>query len=245
MAGHGARRRGPRPGGGRRARGRRRDRRGGQPAAHRLRPCDLLHRGACRGVGQPRPLRRASVWPAPRRRRRAGQLPGDPRARVRAGGQAPDHARDLRPVGRLLRRVLPEGAEGPDADQGRLRCALGAGLRRPCGADQPDRRLPLRRPPGRSRRDVPVGRLHAAGQHGRPARNLDPVRPVGRPAGWPPAHRAPWSEAELFGLARGYEAITADSDWRALEPTELARAADPDGPTPAERMSAMAVGGSN
>jgi aspartyl-tRNA(Asn)/glutamyl-tRNA(Gln) amidotransferase subunit A len=34
---------------------------------------------------------------------------------------------------------------------------------------------------------------------------------------------APWSEAELFGLARGYEAITADADWRALEPSGLVR----------------------
>jgi aspartyl-tRNA(Asn)/glutamyl-tRNA(Gln) amidotransferase subunit A len=33
---------------------------------------------------------------------------------------------------------------------------------------------------------------------------------------------APWSEAELFGLSRGYEAITADADWRGLEPTGLA-----------------------
>ena len=35
---------------------------------------------------------------------------------------------------------------------------------------------------------------------------------------------APWSEAELLALARSYEAITADADWRALEPTGLASA---------------------
>ena len=46
------------------------------------------------------------------------ELPRDPRPGLRAGGQAPDHARDLRAVGRLLRRLLPEGAEGPDAHQG-------------------------------------------------------------------------------------------------------------------------------
>ena len=34
---------------------------------------------------------------------------------------------------------------------------------------------------------------------------------------------APWSEAELLALARGYEAITADAEWRSLEPTGLAR----------------------
>ena len=51
---------------------------------------------------------------------------------------------------------------------------------------------------------------------------------------------APWSEASLLGLARGYEAITADAPWRGLEPTELAAAADPATPTPVERMAAMA-----
>jgi aspartyl-tRNA(Asn)/glutamyl-tRNA(Gln) amidotransferase subunit A len=50
---------------------------------------------------------------------------------------------------------------------------------------------------------------------------------------------APWSEAELLGLARGYEAITAGADWRSLEPTELAAAADPAALTPSERMSAL------
>jgi aspartyl-tRNA(Asn)/glutamyl-tRNA(Gln) amidotransferase subunit A len=55
---------------------------------------------------------------------------------------------------------------------------------------------------------------------------------------------APWSEAELFGLARGYEGITAGADWRGMEPADLARAADPDGPTPAERMSTLAASGS-
>jgi hypothetical protein len=51
---------------------------------------------------------------------------------------------------------------------------------------------------------------------------------------------APWSEAALFGLARGYEAITADAVWRGKEPADLARAADPGSPTPAERMSRLA-----
>jgi aspartyl-tRNA(Asn)/glutamyl-tRNA(Gln) amidotransferase subunit A len=51
---------------------------------------------------------------------------------------------------------------------------------------------------------------------------------------------APWSEAELLGLARGYEAITADAPWRGLEPADLERAADPGGPTPAERAATLA-----
>ncbi len=48
---------------------------------------------------------------------------------------------------------------------------------------------------------------------------------------------AAWSEAELLGLARGYEAITADLDWRSLEPTELGRAADPATPAPGARAA--------
>ena len=46
---------------------------------------------------------------------------------------------------------------------------------------------------------------------------------------------AAWSEAELFELARGYEALTSGADWRGLEPAQLAAAADPAAPTPAER----------
>jgi aspartyl-tRNA(Asn)/glutamyl-tRNA(Gln) amidotransferase subunit A len=52
---------------------------------------------------------------------------------------------------------------------------------------------------------------------------------------------APWSEAELLGLARGYEAITADAAWRRLEPTELPLAADPATPAPHERVGALHV----
>jgi len=48
-----------------------------------------------------------------------------------------------------------------------------------------------------------------------------------------------WSEARLLGLARGYEAITADEPWRGTEPTELAAAADRATPTPSERMAAL------
>jgi Asp-tRNA(Asn)/Glu-tRNA(Gln) amidotransferase A subunit family amidase len=51
----------------------------------------------------------------------------------------------------------------------------------------------------------------------------------------------PWSELELLRFARAYEAITADADWRTLEPTQLALADDPSGPTPAERAAALAA----
>jgi aspartyl-tRNA(Asn)/glutamyl-tRNA(Gln) amidotransferase subunit A len=42
---------------------------------------------------------------------------------------------------------------------------------------------------------------------------------------------APWSEPALLGLARGYEAITADADWRAIEPPGLAALDDPATPS--------------
>ena len=49
---------------------------------------------------------------------------------------------------------------------------------------------------------------------------------------------AAWSEAELFGLARGYEGATSGADWRMAEPAELALAAAPGVPTPADRLAA-------
>ena len=52
---------------------------------------------------------------------------------------------------------------------------------------------------------------------------------------------APWSEAGLFELARGYEAITVGAEWRALEPAELAALEDPMTPTPALRMAALSA----
>ncbi len=50
-----------------------------------------------------------------------------------------------------------------------------------------------------------------------------------------------WSELELFRLGRGYEAITADADWRRLEPAELVLADDPATPSPMERVAAGAA----
>jgi hypothetical protein len=50
---------------------------------------------------------------------------------------------------------------------------------------------------------------------------------------------APWSEPVLLELARGYEAITADAAWRALEPTDLPALDDPATPTPLERAAAL------
>ena len=52
---------------------------------------------------------------------------------------------------------------------------------------------------------------------------------------------APWSEPDLFELARGYEGITSGAAWRTLEPTDLAALDDPSTPTPMERMRALAA----
>ena len=78
--GHGAGRRGPRARGGRGTGGCRRHGGRGRPAAHRLRPRDLLHRRARRGIGEPRPLRRRALRLQRARGRRARQLPRHARA---------------------------------------------------------------------------------------------------------------------------------------------------------------------
>jgi aspartyl-tRNA(Asn)/glutamyl-tRNA(Gln) amidotransferase subunit A len=51
----------------------------------------------------------------------------------------------------------------------------------------------------------------------------------------------PWSELELLRFGRAYEAITADAEWRTLEPAQLDLADDASGPTPAERAAALAA----
>jgi aspartyl-tRNA(Asn)/glutamyl-tRNA(Gln) amidotransferase subunit A len=46
-----------------------------------------------------------------------------------------------------------------------------------------------------------------------------------------------WDELGILAIARGYEAITATTDWRTLEPSDLARASDPATPPPARPAS--------
>jgi aspartyl-tRNA(Asn)/glutamyl-tRNA(Gln) amidotransferase subunit A len=46
-----------------------------------------------------------------------------------------------------------------------------------------------------------------------------------------------WAELELFRLARGYEAITAEAPWRSVQPRDLAIADDPATPSPGERVA--------
>ena len=48
----------------------------------------------------------------------------------------------------------------------------------------------------------------------------------------------------LFGLARGYEAITADAEWRRLEPADWPRPPILARPTPADRAASLGAAGS-
>jgi aspartyl-tRNA(Asn)/glutamyl-tRNA(Gln) amidotransferase subunit A len=52
----------------------------------------------------------------------------------------------------------------------------------------------------------------------------------------------PWDEGRLFGLGRGYEAITADAPWRGLEPAGLPALDDPATPPAAGRLAALGLG---
>jgi aspartyl-tRNA(Asn)/glutamyl-tRNA(Gln) amidotransferase subunit A len=51
----------------------------------------------------------------------------------------------------------------------------------------------------------------------------------------------PWSELELLRFGRAYEAITADAEWRRMEPAQLSVADDAAGPTPSERAARLAT----
>jgi aspartyl-tRNA(Asn)/glutamyl-tRNA(Gln) amidotransferase subunit A len=110
----------------------------------------------------------------------------------RAGfGEAPHHAGHLRALGRLLRRVLPEGATGPHADPAGLRRGL---RRRRCGgdADEPDPGVSPRRAHGGSAADVPRGRVHRDGAARRAAGDQRAV--------W--VHRKPAADRIAVGWTR-------------------------------------------
>ena len=108
---------GPHQRGGRRPGGRRRHGRRGLGAGRRLRRHRLLPGGARRGLVEPGPLRRRALRPAGGRPDHGRDERGHPHRRLRRRGEAPDHARHLRPVGGLLRRLLRQGPEGAHADR--------------------------------------------------------------------------------------------------------------------------------
>ena len=90
-------------------------------------------------------------------------------------GHPAHHVGHLRPVGRLLRRLLPEGAAGPNADPPRLQRGVPVG-RRAGNADVSRGGVSRGRENRRSVADVPHRRLHPAGQHRRSARALGALR---------------------------------------------------------------------
>ena len=157
-------------------------------ALGRVRPALLLPDRPVGGVLQPRPLRRRPLRPARRERRRPRDVRAHARRRVRRRAEAPDHARHVRALGRLLRRVLRPGAEGAHGDPAGARRRLRA-VRRARQPDLADGRLRARRAHGEPARDVRGRPAHDPVEHGRPARALDPVRPLRGPSRRPPADR--------------------------------------------------------
>jgi hypothetical protein len=120
-------------------------------------------------------------------RRRDRDVRKDPRRGLRRRGEAPGDDRHLCAVGGLLRRLLQPRAQGPGADQARLRHRLRRGRRR-----DPDARHAVgglragarARGPGR---DVSQRRLHGDGEPRRAARHRGAdgsrhARPAARPA---------------------------------------------------------------
>ncbi len=164
--------------------------RGDAPAAHRVRAGGLLHHRAGRGQRQPGALRRRALrLPRRRRRRPHRDVRAHARRGLRRGGEAAHHDRHLRALVRLLRRLLRPGAEGAPPGQ--------RGLRDGLPALRPDRLAHVAHGglPGRVAYPGPAGhvpqrRVHHPGQPGRAARRLPAVRPVRRPAGGLPDHRA-------------------------------------------------------
>ncbi len=113
---------------------------------------DLLRRRAGGMLLEPLALRRRALR-APLQGPEGPARPLQALARrgLRRGGEAPHHDRHLRAVGRLLRRLLPEGAEGAQPHQRGLPPRVREGGR----ADGPDRadarvRRSARRPTTRS-----------------------------------------------------------------------------------------------
>ena len=175
------------------ARPRARARRHGRALPAAARPAcaqRLLPDRARRGVLEPRALRRRPLrLPRARRPRPPAHVHGDARPGLRRGGQAPDHARDLRALLGLLRRLLRPRAAGAHADRARLRVRVRA-LRLRRDADGALRRLRARREDVGPARDVPPGLPRRADVARRAARHLHPERALRGAARRLPARRA-------------------------------------------------------
>src|SRR3989304_4521659 len=96
---------------------------------------------------------------------------------IRGGSEAPHHDRHLRPLRRLLRRVLREGAEGPHPDPRGFREGVRGGGRPPY-SHRTHAGVPPRGEDGRSAHDVSFRYLYDPVQPGRHPGDLGPVRPL-------------------------------------------------------------------
>ena len=109
-----------------------------QPAAHRAVDSRLLHHRAGRGVARTcRASTACATATAPRTTTTCSTCTSQHASRrLRRRGQAPHHDRHLRAVARLLRRLLPAGAEAAPHDRRRFPAVLPALRRdrRPGGA---------------------------------------------------------------------------------------------------------------
>ena len=128
-----------------------------------------------------------------------------PHRRVRRRGQAAHHARHLRAVGRLLRRLLREGPAGPDARRRRRSRTPTRGSTSCSGR--------RRRPPRSRSASTPTTRWRCTCPTSAPSRRTWPATrrsacrsaPTRRPAGRGPGHGPGLGEAMLFAVAGALE----------------------------------------
>src|SRR5207302_2025339 len=153
-----------------------RARRADRAAEHEARRAGVLRHRSRRGVLEPFALRRRALR-LPREGVRRSNRHVLPHARrgLRRRGEAQDPCRHLRAVARLLRRLLPAGAEDQAPDRARLRRGVRA-LRRDHGADLAGHRVRARHEKRRPGADVPGRYLHRSRAARRAAGPLGAVR---------------------------------------------------------------------
>src|SRR6185503_264414 len=171
--------------------------------AHRSEPAEpaavgagVLRRRTRRVLVEPVTLRRRALRSSLRESDRSdGPVQALARRRLRRRGQATHHDGHVRPLCRLLRRLLPARAESAALDHGRLRARLQAG-RRADGTDVADGSIRHRREGRRSGDDVSQRHLHHRREPRRLAGRFGAVRVVGRIADRAAGYRAAFRRSE-------------------------------------------------